>query len=69
MLQTWLNRDEILEKALTIISGDMQGYNTFRDGSRFKENTENFKIALGFYVDHVQYIGCLQILHPNFALL
>ena len=38
MLQTLLNKDEILDKALTVSNGDVQGYSTFRDGSRFKEN-------------------------------
>ena len=55
MLQSLLNKDEILDKALTVSSGDMQGYSTFRDGSRFKENTllveENFQIALALYID------------------
>ncbi len=55
MLQTFLNKDEILDKALTVSNGDKQGYSTFRDGSRFKENTllveENFQIALALYID------------------
>lgn len=55
MLQTLLNKDEILDKALTVSSGDMQGYRTFRDGSRFKENAllveDNFKIALVLCID------------------
>lgn len=55
MLQALLNKDEILDKTLTVSNGDMQGYSTFRDGSRFKIEPllveENFLIALALYID------------------
>lgn len=55
MLQALLNKEEILHEVLKCNTGDVQGYNTFRDGSCFKENTllveEKFAIALGLYID------------------
>ena len=39
MLQALLNRDDILDKVFSVDSSDSQGYNSFRDGSHFKENT------------------------------
>ena len=55
MLQALLNRDDILDKVFSVDSSDSLGYNSFSDGSHFKENTllmeESFSIALGLYID------------------
>lgn len=63
MLQALLNKEEILHKALKCNTGGVQGYNTFRDGSCFKENTllveEKNAIALGLYIDDFEVVNPL----------
>lgn len=55
MLQVLLNKDEILSKALSPSSSKAGEYSSYRDGSRFLENTilaeDKFRIALGLYCD------------------
>ena len=56
MLQALLRNKDILDKALHVECGaSPEGYHSFRDGSHFKENVllnvEEFRIALGLYID------------------
>lgn len=56
MLQALLNNKDILDKVLHVECGaSLEGYHSFRDGSHFKENVllnvEEFRIALGLYID------------------
>lgn len=55
ILQALLNKDKIMDKALSVEDYDMHGYSSFRKVSRFKEVVllieEHFRIALGLYID------------------
>ncbi|XP_031177005.1 uncharacterized protein LOC116065609 [Sander lucioperca] len=56
MLQALLRNKDILDKVLHVECGaSPEGYHSFRDGSHFKENVllnaEEFRIALGLYID------------------
>lgn len=55
MLQALLNKDGVLDKALTTSSSKENEYSNYRDGSHFNENAilaeEEFRIALGLYID------------------
>lgn len=55
MLQALLSNKDILDKVLHAETTSGQGYHSFRDGSRFKENVllnvEGVRIALGLYID------------------
>ncbi|KAK7921877.1 hypothetical protein WMY93_008779 [Mugilogobius chulae] len=54
MLNALLNKDEILEKVLSVDT-NCDGFCSYRDGLRFKENVllteEGYRIALGLYID------------------
>lgn len=80
MLQKMLNKSDILDKALSIPESEPVMYSSYNDGHYFKNNSllnsEEFRIALGFYVDDfevanplgtsrgkhkiVQFTGCWQ---------
>ncbi len=55
MLQKMLNKPDILDKALSIPESEPVMYSSYNDGHYFKNNSllnsEEFRIALGFYVD------------------
>lgn len=55
MLQALLSKDDILDKALPSEKPQENVFSSFRDGSRFKENTllteEEFRIVLSLYID------------------
>ncbi len=55
MLQKMLNKSDILDKALSIPESEPFMYSSYNDGDYFKNNSllnsEEFRIALGFYVD------------------
>lgn len=58
MLQALLSNKDILDKVLCSEMDSLEGYKSFRNGSHFKENlllnVEEFRIALGLYIDEFE---------------
>lgn len=58
MLQKLLNKADILDKALSVPEAEPNMYSSYNDGHYFKDNillnSEEFWIALGFYVDEFE---------------